>query len=333
MGNLYADGGLIEEMGVQPGQPLIGPTHEGGGIDAGNGNEVEGGETMEEIDGKPYVFSDRLKVPGTRLTFAQMHAKLTAGGADGEAMSRLARTQERVSGRSRKGKSDKKYPTGGFFGGITDFFADKKNREAMEGVMPYLGDVLNIGRGLFERNTTPPATRVSRSALAALPNQIDTRAEEAMINRRQRSASLIPGLGIGERSAMSAQGLEALMQLGSTRRAGNADLMSQRANMIAGYEQADAASNDAYRQDQMAASAARSNVLGAGLTGLSTTFQERDALRRSEEMMPFQIGLATAGMNAADRAAFLEWLRTQAPERYQHLFRSRMNQGAGKTTP
>jgi hypothetical protein len=49
-----------------------GPSHENGGIAIGQNNEVEGGETSL----KDYIFSDTTKVPGTKITFAQMSKRI-----------------------------------------------------------------------------------------------------------------------------------------------------------------------------------------------------------------------------------------------------------------
>ena len=49
---------------------IVGPRHEGGGVQYGPNDEVEGGETtMKQGDGT-MVFSDRLKVPNSNLTYA-----------------------------------------------------------------------------------------------------------------------------------------------------------------------------------------------------------------------------------------------------------------------
>lgn len=56
----FAHGGDLQEF--------VGPTHEEGGIELTPEAEVEGGETKKGN----YIFSDRLKVPGKKLTFAEV---------------------------------------------------------------------------------------------------------------------------------------------------------------------------------------------------------------------------------------------------------------------
>lgn len=56
---VYAMGGELTHFN--------GPTHEEGGIALGQDAEVEGGETRHE----DYIFSDRIKVPGKKITFAE----------------------------------------------------------------------------------------------------------------------------------------------------------------------------------------------------------------------------------------------------------------------
>lgn len=89
-----------------------GPSHEQGGIDLGDGQEVEGGETMDYIElrkggkvtkqGQPYVFSKTLKVPGSNMSFAKYHKQLKKRGADDKKIRQLAMAQEKVAGRVNK---------------------------------------------------------------------------------------------------------------------------------------------------------------------------------------------------------------------------------------
>jgi len=62
--NIYDLGGDMNQNGQLT--QMSGPTHEQGGIYVGNGNEIEGGESIN----KNYVFSDTLEVPGTKRTYA-----------------------------------------------------------------------------------------------------------------------------------------------------------------------------------------------------------------------------------------------------------------------
>jgi len=107
----YQDGGKPPKSGpswgekgfAKPiGQDAVkaeGPSHENGGIDIGNNTEIEGGETIDNIDGGNYVFSKRLKVPGTYKTFAKAHEDMVKRGASEIAIKRLAQIQENVAGR------------------------------------------------------------------------------------------------------------------------------------------------------------------------------------------------------------------------------------------
>lgn len=69
-----------------------GPSHEEGGIAIGQNNEVEGGETSL----KDYIFSDTTKVPGTKVTFAQMSKRIESkyGRRKNDAMSDKAKERE-----------------------------------------------------------------------------------------------------------------------------------------------------------------------------------------------------------------------------------------------
>lgn len=98
----FADGGSIEAIG-QDAVKFKGPSHEQGGIDIPEANaEVEGEETMDNIEGSDYVFSKELKVPGTDKSFAQVHEQLVKADASEEEIAALADVQEKVSGRDKK---------------------------------------------------------------------------------------------------------------------------------------------------------------------------------------------------------------------------------------
>lgn len=93
-----------------------GRKHADGGIALGK-NEVEGGETIASLPKGEYVFSDRLKVPGTKKTFAQRHKELEDMGAPRTAFKTLERMQEKMNGgemRSKMMYGGKKMPFGGY---------------------------------------------------------------------------------------------------------------------------------------------------------------------------------------------------------------------------
>jgi len=79
IGMLMSEGGQINGLANnEPGQLTEfqgGGTHEqnpNGGINIGNNNLVEEGETMTDFDVTKFVFSDRIKVPGKNKSFADM---------------------------------------------------------------------------------------------------------------------------------------------------------------------------------------------------------------------------------------------------------------------
>jgi len=76
-----------------------GPKHSQGGIPLNKNVEVEGGETMDKVQGQKYVFSDQVKVPGTDMTFAEAHKQLVKEGATEEEINQLAQLQEQLTGR------------------------------------------------------------------------------------------------------------------------------------------------------------------------------------------------------------------------------------------
>jgi len=110
----YATGGYASRMDGG-GHKLTGRKHATGGIKMSPEIEAEGGETMTKLNGSGYVFSDRLKVPGTGSTFAKRHEKLMSMNAGKEAVDDLAKTQERVSGRAERSLGN-----GGSYKGLLD---------------------------------------------------------------------------------------------------------------------------------------------------------------------------------------------------------------------
>lgn len=106
----FEQGGALNNI-AQNAFAFTGPSHNQGGIKL-QGAEVEGGETMDFIefqqggkmmdkrDGSPYVFSKRLKVPGTNTSFADYHKMLVKNNANEKAVKKLAQVQEEVSGRT-----------------------------------------------------------------------------------------------------------------------------------------------------------------------------------------------------------------------------------------
>lgn len=70
----YAGGGVVP-IGSN-GQQFVGPSHEDGGIPYTANDEVEGGETGKVSPEGVKVFSDRIKVPNSKMTFADVSLKL-----------------------------------------------------------------------------------------------------------------------------------------------------------------------------------------------------------------------------------------------------------------
>lgn len=88
-----------KKMGKGGAVRFKGPSHEKGGVKLSKNVEVEGGETMDKIGKKDYIFSRRLTVPGSNMNFADMHASLVAGKASKKDIANLAFMQEKVAGR------------------------------------------------------------------------------------------------------------------------------------------------------------------------------------------------------------------------------------------
>jgi len=91
-------GGEEESIG-QDATKFEGKEHEEGGIDIDKNTEVEDGETKDRVNGRDYVFSKRVKFPGTDKSFAEVHEEMVKNNASPEKIERLAKLQEKVTGR------------------------------------------------------------------------------------------------------------------------------------------------------------------------------------------------------------------------------------------
>jgi len=121
----YRGGGRVPggQVAPIPGTNAVefkGRSHENGGIHLDPRTEVEGGETMDDVQGQDYIFSDTLKYNGK--TFADRHKEILRKGGSVE---KLAMLQEQVSGRagSERGMMRRKdYQTGGFPKTLYDYY-------------------------------------------------------------------------------------------------------------------------------------------------------------------------------------------------------------------
>ena len=106
------DGGVAKAL---PGgaTEFIGKKHEQGGIKLDPMTEVEGGETMDKVQGSDYFFSSYLKLGGK--SFAQRHKDILKKGGSQQDIERLAAIQEKAAGRDKYdlGGERKKFANGG----------------------------------------------------------------------------------------------------------------------------------------------------------------------------------------------------------------------------
>ena len=144
MGGKQLPGGIMSKL---PGGAVefTGQTHDEGGILLDANTEVEHGETMDEVFGRDYFFSNHLKLNGS--TFAALHKRMLARNASQAEINALAERQELVSGRSKSGgikeqviqaeyggyrTKRRKLEEGGYASKALDW-------ELLEKIVPYLG--------------------------------------------------------------------------------------------------------------------------------------------------------------------------------------------------
>lgn len=92
----FAKGGKLKLIkGKDDAIEVNGPKHEQGGVNLPAYNaEVEGGETIDGVQNSPFVFSNRLRLPGTNTTFAKAHKKAVKADMGENFIQNLARVQE-----------------------------------------------------------------------------------------------------------------------------------------------------------------------------------------------------------------------------------------------
>ena len=105
-GGMALPGGMMKPIPGSDAVEFKGRSHEEGGIMVDPQTEVEGGETMDQVNmakkgGKrDYFFSSFLKKGGR--SFAQMHKDILRKGGDQEDINMLAKMQEKAAGRNPK---------------------------------------------------------------------------------------------------------------------------------------------------------------------------------------------------------------------------------------
>ena len=97
-GGQQLPGGQMQPIPGSDAVQFNGRSHDQGGIMLDSKTEVEGGETMDKVNGKDYFFSSYLKEGGR--SYADMHKQILEGGGDQEKIDWLAKLQEKAAGRN-----------------------------------------------------------------------------------------------------------------------------------------------------------------------------------------------------------------------------------------
>ena len=102
-GGMQLPGGEMQPIPNSDAVEFVGASHDDGGIMLDPQTEVEGGETMDQVNmaekgGKrDYFFSDHLKKDG--ISYAQHHKHILKNGGDQQQINMLAKMQESAAGR------------------------------------------------------------------------------------------------------------------------------------------------------------------------------------------------------------------------------------------
>ena len=98
LGGQRLPGGMMTKIPGSDAVEFTGRKHDQGGILLDAQTEVEGGETMDKVNGKDYFFSSALKYGG--VPFSQLHKNIIQTGGDDYDINLLAQMQEYSAGRN-----------------------------------------------------------------------------------------------------------------------------------------------------------------------------------------------------------------------------------------
>lgn len=300
---------------------LHGPRHEEGGIPY-KGAEVEGGEVIQRIGDVDYVLSNRLRVPGTRDTFAQHFRKMKKEGASDRDKLRLMRIQDNIRDASPRmqmglgGILKKALPlaaplaitalTGG--AGAPALLGSGLLSKALT----YAPAAANLARGLFGKDHTETITpqlvdRSSLGALRSMRTDYDANPELARIEEQTRALQADPSATGAQKLLAQTNALRATSGVLANKQNVETGLHNERQTRLADLtSRFDLADQDALNRAsfanadlRMQSRAARENLIGSGLSQLSQIAQQGQANK---------IGLAaaTAGLDPGVRDEFLK---------------------------
>jgi hypothetical protein len=339
-GFTYAKGGRLPNsnqllsIGQDAGE-FSGPSHEEGGIKVEGGAEVEGGETMDFIvegdsvrrpgDKTPYVFSKRLKVPGSNKSFADTHSNLVQRGVGDDKIRKLANLQESVNGNSASSKKE----GGGPLPNI-----DLENMPTAPGqgrgtagtllnagkqLLPYAGDLLNIGRGVFGNSDVPDAPRMSipRGAIdeaRKMPTEVNVNPQLANVSRSLRTLTASPNTSTQAKLAAHSNSLQAKDRILAQKENRENQLEGKKAqtvaNLTASIDSRQAQANHQaqirQQQNQLKADAAKSQLLSTGLAGLARTRQQQTAAKNQSNAQMMAVMAQLAGKDGAVRESTVQ---------------------------
>lgn len=188
-GGARRPGGVVENIPGSNAVEFKGRSHEAGGIHLDPYTEVEGGETMDDVAGKDYFFSDELQMDGK--SFAERHKQILNSNdlteeEKQDMIHKLAAAQEQMAGRdpSRVGDMKKKYQTGGFRN-LSDFY------NAYGQALPSLSDRSLMYSKAGGQGRYTGTSDQNRILLNALMQQEDAKLQR-MTGKQEKSLFKVP---------------------------------------------------------------------------------------------------------------------------------------------
>ena len=359
-GKILATGGSLTKIG-NGAVKVKGKKHAQGGVKLNRNVEVEGGETIANVQGTPFVFSDRVKVPGQKQSFADLHESAERRGVGERAVADIAAAQENTKAQQGVGQKfrSEKYGYGGFdkmkpMGvqanampkGLTANLPNAAPAMGAAGVTSGSGfgdfmtknanlinPLINIGAGLLKVNKAGKAPNIERSALNDLkkmPTKFNIEPQLAEARQGLRTIASNSAATPNTLLAAHSQNLQNRSRLLGEKENKENQLKSAKIGAMADvnqrsdiYDNRTAAGNE---QEKTRARSANSNLLIGGLGQLGGAAQQAKMDKMMTEAQPFELAAILAGSDAKSRTRLLELLSQGAPERFKAVLDAMQDQ-------
>ena len=305
LGNrMFAKGGYLKPMGDA--LKVQGRSHEKGGVKIPElGIELEGGETIDDVNGSPFVFSKQLKL-GNK-SFAKHHEDGMKKGAGEAFIHDLAKVQESQKGEDTVGsrfRNDYKFNLGGFLTNIGNYVKDNPDQVAQ-----YVGPAFNVLSGLTRANKAPTisAPTLDNSSLGNLGNMKTTYNINPQLAEQRRAFSTLANTGAGNNQLLAAhsQSIQNRANLLGEKENRETALFNRQQELLSGAKRQLSLANSRSQlqadlfnaQAKQGARSANQALVGTGLSQIGEIISARRQDQRMQEAEESKMAAALAGAN------------------------------------